>query len=162
MSNQTYKHRKRGGPRHVQLLEAMQATEAWRTLRPGPRALYVELKRRFNGKNNGRIILSHRDAALALNVHRNTVGAWFAELETRGFIYKTRGAFLGPSGLGEAPHWALSELRTVDGKAATTAFRDWRENQKPVTKSGQVRHSEGDTSDETRVGDSRTVLKVVT
>lgn len=146
MTGKPYKGRKRGGARHVQLLEAMQATEAWRTLKPGPRALYVELKRRFNGKNNGRIILSHRDAAKALNVHRNTVGVWFTELETRGFIYQTRGTFLGPSGVGEAPHWALSELRTIDGAAATMAFRSWRENQKPVTNSGQGRHNESDNS----------------
>ena len=53
-------------------------------MKPGPRALYVELKRRFNGSNNGAIYLSHRDAAVALNVHRNTVGPMFRELERRG------------------------------------------------------------------------------
>lgn len=39
-----------------------------KTLKPGPRALYAELKRRYNGSNNGRIFLSHRDAANALHV----------------------------------------------------------------------------------------------
>ena len=34
-------------------------------LKPGPRALYVELKRRYNGVNNGSIYLSHRDASKA-------------------------------------------------------------------------------------------------
>lgn len=33
---------------------------------PGPRALYPELKRRFNGGNNGGLFLSHREAAYPL------------------------------------------------------------------------------------------------
>ena len=62
-----YKHHKKGGGRHLQLQEWFQRTEAWATLKPGPRALYIELKRCFNGSNNGRIFLSYRDAAEALN-----------------------------------------------------------------------------------------------
>ncbi len=53
-----YKWQKKGAGRHVQLQEWFQRTEAWRTLKPGPRALYIELKRRFNGRNNGKIYLS--------------------------------------------------------------------------------------------------------
>jgi hypothetical protein len=84
MAAKKYKHYKRGAGRHVQLAEWVQASEAWATLKPGPRALYIELKRRFNGSNNGRIILSHRDSARALNVDKNTVGGWFEELQLRG------------------------------------------------------------------------------
>ena len=62
---------------------------------PGPRALYVELKRRFNGNNNGEIFLSHRDAAITLHVHRNTVEPWFKLIEERGFIQLTRAPQLG-------------------------------------------------------------------
>lgn len=121
-----YTKGKKGAGRHVQLPEYLQATEAWATLKPGPRALYIELKRCFKGHNNGRIILSHRDASKALNVHRNTVGPWFAELEARGFIRMTQGPYLGPSGVGTAAHWALEELPTVDGRSATKAFIAWR------------------------------------
>ncbi len=81
MAGPLYKRRKRGAGRFVQLPQWVQASDAWATLAPGPRALYIELKRRFNGTNNGAIYLSHRDAAAALNVHRNTVGPWFRELE---------------------------------------------------------------------------------
>ena len=77
MARKPYKQHKKGAARFVQLSEWLQASEAWATLRPGPRALYIELKRRYNGSNNGEIYLSHRDAAEALNVHRNTVGPWF-------------------------------------------------------------------------------------
>lgn len=136
-----YKGPKRGksGP-HVQLYEWFQASEAWATMKPGPRALYVELKRRFKGSNNGAIYLSHRSAAVALNAHRNTVGAWFRELEQRGFIRLTVAPHLGPSGIGEASVWALEELPTQDGKPAGKAFMRWSEKQQPRTKTMQPRH----------------------
>ena len=65
----------------ARLTRSKRTPEAWATMKPGPRALYVELKRGFKGSNNGAIYLSHRDAAKAINVHRNTVGGYFLELE---------------------------------------------------------------------------------
>ena len=120
-----YKRHKRGAGRFVQLMEYMQASEAWATMPPGPRALYVELKRRFTGTNNGNLYLSHRDAAKALNVARNTVAGWFRELEARGFIRKTGEHHLGPSGIGQARTYALEEEQ-CDGRPATKAYMSWR------------------------------------
>lgn len=134
MANKPYKGQKKGVGRFVQLPEWLLASEAWANLRPGPRALYIELKRRYNGGNNGRIILSHRDAGLALGVHRNTVGPWFEALQDRAFIRMTRAPCLGPSGVGQTSHWALEELPTDDMKSAPKGFMAWRENQKPRTK----------------------------
>ena len=121
-----YKRGKRGAGRHVQLSEWLQAKEAWATLPPGPRALYIELKRRYNGRNNGQIILSHRDAAKAIVCSKNTVGRYFAELEARGFIHMTQAPCLGPSGIGQAAHWALGEEVTEGGIPAVKAFVKWR------------------------------------
>ncbi|MFZ3584331.1 hypothetical protein ACOI1H_19520 [Loktanella sp. DJP18] len=126
MGGKRYKQSKRGVGRFVQLPEWLQATEAWATLPPGPRALYIELKRRFNGTNNGDIFLSHRDAAAALAVHRNTVGPWFKTLEERGFIYLTQAPHLGPSGIGQASVWGLDEEATPDGKPARKSFTKFR------------------------------------
>lgn len=126
-----YRNGKRGAGRHVQLSESLQATEAWADLKPAPRALYIELKRRYNGRNNGNIILSHRDAAKALNVNRNSVGRWFKELEEHGFIKMTRAPHLGPEGVGRATVWALQECPTSDLKPALNGFRSWRKEQKP-------------------------------
>ena len=144
MAAKAYKNHKRGTGRHVQLPEWLQASEAWATLKPGPRALYVELKRRFNGSNNGRIILSQREAAKALNVNRNTVGAWFQELEDRGFIRMMQGPHLGPSGIGKAPMWALDELVTADMKPSPKAFMSWQQKQNPRPKNRPPRPSEWD------------------
>ena len=123
----SYKWQKRGkgAGRHVQLPEWVQATEAWATMKPAPRALYIELKRRFNGSNNGAIILSHRDAAKALNVHRNTIGGLFDTLQERGFITMTHAPYLGPSGIGRASVWALEELPLRKGVPATRRFARW-------------------------------------
>lgn len=133
-----YKRHKRGvAGQHVQLPEYLQASEAWATMKPGPRALYVELKRRFKGSNNGAIYLSHRDAAKALYVHRNTVGPMFRELERRGFIRLVVAPHLGPSGIGQASVWALEELATQDGKLAGKAFMRWCEEKIPAQKTGQ-------------------------
>lgn len=126
MVGKPYKQTKRGTGRFVQLPEWVMATNAWATLSPGPRALYLELKRRYNGANNGEIFLSHRDAAIALDVHRNTVGPWFRKLEERGFIHMTRAPHLGPSGIGRASTWALAEARTIDGDKASMAFKKWK------------------------------------
>ncbi|HBZ43713.1 MAG TPA: hypothetical protein DEO85_06545 [Maritimibacter sp.] len=162
MSKKPYKRAKRGAGRHVQLPEYLQASQAWATLKPGPRALYIEIKRRFNGSNNGNIILSHRQAAEALNVHRNTVGAWFGELEERGFIFKTLGHHLGPDGIGRAALWALQELPMVDGRAAAKGFLKWRETQKPRTENVRSRHKHCDSRSKRSEIDGESVRKSVT
>ena len=159
--NKPYKQHKRGTGRFVQLPEWLQSSEAWASLKPGPRALYIELKRRYNGSNNGKIILSHRDAAMALNVHRNTVGQWFRELQDRGFIWMAEGPCLGPAGIGLASVWGLSEVETSDGRKARKTFMTWRPKQKPHTNSRQTRHSNCDTECEISVTMSAPVLRIV-
>jgi hypothetical protein len=121
----------RSSGRFVMLPEWLQASEAWATLKPGPRALYIELKRRFDGMNNGAIFLSHRDAARALNVNKDTVAGWFADLQTRSFITMTQGGHLGPSGIGQAAKWALQE-EGQDGRPPVKGFMAWRGKQNPV------------------------------
>ena len=162
MARQYKRHKRGGAEQHVQLPEWLQASEAWATMRPGPRALYVELKRRFKGSNNGAIYLSHRDAAKALNVHRNTVGGYFLELEQRGFIRLTVAPHLGPSGIGEASVWALEELPTQDGKPAGKAFMRWSEKQNPRTKIMSARHKKQDVKAPAVTKTTHTVTKSVT
>lgn len=163
MSKKPYKHHKKGGAgRFVQLPEWLQASEAWATLKPGPRALYIELKRRFNGSNNGKIILSHRDAATALGASKNTVGPWFKELQARGFIEQTEAPHLGPSGIGLASVWALDEEMRADMKLPRKRFMAWRQKQNPPTKIGTPRPSICDTSGRSEAEKPATVPKTDT
>lgn len=129
MAKKPYKAHKRGAGRHVQLPEYLQVSEAWASLKNGPRALYVELKRRYNGGNNGRIFLSHRDAATAVNVGRDTVSGYFGDLTTHGFIAVTRGHCLGPEGIGQSVHYRLTEL-PYEGAPATKEFMKWKPSKK--------------------------------
>jgi len=128
----------------------------------------VELKRRFNGSNNGRIVLSHRDAAVALNVHRNTVGPWFAKLQETGFIRMTQAPHLGSSGIGKASIWALEELPTDDMKPARKSFMRGRaksptiQKKNPRTKNRTHRHKKEDTIGTDDAETDATVLKTVT
>lgn len=162
MAGKPYKGHKKGAGRHVQLPEWVQASQAWASLKPGPRALYIELKRRYNGGNNGRIILSHRNAAKALGVHRNTVGPWFDELEARRFIRATQGHHLGPSGVGQSTQWALEEVPSADLKPASKGFMGWRQEQDPRTKNRTACHRKQDTCCDGGAHVPQTVLKIVT
>lgn len=119
-----YKHHKKGAGRFVQLPHWVMDSPAWCHLKPGPRALYVELKRQYNGHNNGTVFLSHRDAAKRLNCGRDTVAGYFQELIAHGFIVVTRGHCLGPDGQGQAAHYALTE-EPHETKPATKDFMHW-------------------------------------
>ena len=125
----SYKRGKKGAGRFVQLPEWLLASPAWQDLKPGPRALYIELKRRFNGNNNGEVFLSHRDAAKALNVCRETVAGYYRDLSSHGFIQETRGHCLGPAGVGQSATYVLTE-EPLNGTPATKDFMNWKK-QKP-------------------------------
>ncbi|WP_199221372.1 hypothetical protein [Maritimibacter sp. 55A14] len=124
--------RSHGGKHWVQLPEWVLRTEAWRHLSVGARALYIELKRRYKGKNNGAITLSHREAAHLLGLHRNSVGKLYRELQDKGFIRMMEAAYLGPSGIGKTARWALDEYSTdTDYKPPLRRFKEWYPEQNP-------------------------------
>ena len=122
--SQKYNIHKRGKPKFVQIHYSLMDTAAWKSLKPAHRALYLELKRQYNGYNNGRVLLSYRDAAKRLNVSYNSVGSWFKELEKCGFIICMQKHYLGPSGEGQTSHWRLTEY-DCEGQKATHDYRMW-------------------------------------
>jgi hypothetical protein len=134
MSRKTFK-RGRSAP-FIQIEHWVYDCAAWQSMKSGPRALYLALKRKYNGGNNGEIFLSHRDAADDLNVGRDTVGKYYAELQKKGFIQQTVGHYLGPSGMGQAAKWALTEY-PLNRAAATKEFMSWKK-QNPRRK---IQHS---------------------
>jgi hypothetical protein len=95
----------------------------YRSLCLGARGLLWELIRKYDGYNNGRLFLSHRDAAQRLGCSRNTVGGYYKELELAGFILKTRGHCLGPEGKGQSTQWELTHV-PANGCKATVVFKN--------------------------------------
>jgi hypothetical protein len=110
----------------VALPKYMLQSLAWRTLKPVPRAAFVELVGLYNGVNNGWLAMSARTLATAINVSRPTAARALEELTARGFIEKTRaGAFSCKIRL--ASEWRLTMHRcdrTHD--LPSKAFMRWR------------------------------------
>ena len=134
MGGNSYKQKKRGAGRFVQLHRWVMESEAWRTMKPGPRALFAEIKLRFNGRNNGRISMSQREASELLNVSRNTVAGYFDDLVEHGFIRVTEEPHLGPEGHGRATRWAVEDEPMADGNPPGRAFLQSRKKQNPCSK----------------------------
>jgi len=81
-------------PRFVQLFHWMLDSPAWKDLDAVARAIYVELTRRYNGSNNGRIHYSAREAADDVNVSKGTAARALLSLQVHGFIVvEKRGEF---------------------------------------------------------------------
>ena len=82
--------------RFVKLTYPLIESEAWRWLRPISKAVYIELRRRYNGLNNGRISLSLSEAAHILKASKSSISKALKQLEAHGFIKLTKkGYFTG-------------------------------------------------------------------
>lgn len=76
-----------GGAKHwVQLEHYLLDCLAWRTLSANAKIAYIELKRRYNGRNNGMISLSSREAGNAIGSSHHTGARALLELTEHGFI----------------------------------------------------------------------------
>jgi hypothetical protein len=125
-NRQNPRGRRKTSGHFVKLESFMLESPAWRSLPPAARAVYVEVRRRYHGKNNGWLALSVRDAADFCNINKDTAAKMFAILVERGFIecvvagsfnYKVR----------HAAEWRLLDERCdKTGLLPTKAFMRWR------------------------------------
>ena len=108
--------------RFVKLTYSLLGSEAWRWLRPISKAVYIELKQRYNGLNNGKISLSLSEAAHILKASKSSISMALKQLETHGFIKLIKkGYFTGRM----ASEYALTDER-LDGYPATREWRRWK------------------------------------
>jgi hypothetical protein len=129
----TKKHGSRGP--FVQLHRYMMQTAAWRDLSPTARALYVELKARYNGKNNGALAFSARDAGDALGRGKSSASRFFVELEQHGFIVREKASTFNQKRL--SIEWRLTELRCdVTNSLPTKEFARWGMDRPKKQKAG--------------------------
>jgi hypothetical protein len=118
-----------GSARFLKLEHWFLKTNAWQSLGPTCRALYVELAQRFNGSNNGEISMSVREAAHLLHIAKDTATKAFHELEETRFIKRAVcGSFNWK--LRHATTWILTEHDLGD-TFATKEFARWSPTSEP-------------------------------
>jgi len=105
---------------------AMARSAAWRSLSGPAVKVWVELRCRFNGNNNGKLSLSLDEAARLLGIGKATAQRAFAELEEKGFIKMTkRGQWYGRL----ATEWAVTD-RHYNGHLPTRDWQTWKPKQR--------------------------------
>jgi hypothetical protein len=115
--------------RFARLAHSLLESGAYRSLSPNARSLLVELAMMENGKNNGTLFLSVRDAADRMGISDpHAAGRAFDELEELGFIACTSEAhFAVKAGAGSrARAWRLT-WQAVGGKRGPTSEFEERE-----------------------------------
>jgi hypothetical protein len=111
--------------RHVRLYHWFLKSEAWRSLSPNARALYVEIVTRYNGSNNGCIPFSVREAAEALHIGKNAAAAAFEELRDRGFLVVAKRSSFSLK-TKAATEWRLTEFPCdVTNAISSREFMRW-------------------------------------
>lgn len=101
---------------------ALLHSDAWRGLSGAAVKVFIELRTRFHGVNNGHLILSLEEASRLLQLGKATVMRALEELQERGFVICTRkGQWYGRL----ASTWAVTD-RGINGAPATNDWKAWR------------------------------------
>lgn len=119
---------------------SMAHSDAWRRLSGPALKVLIELRCRYNGGNNGRIILSYEEAFRFLGVSKTTVKRAFDELREMGFInLRKQGRWHGR----KASEWELTFVR-LNGHPETNEWKQWKPS-KPLkpTKKTEPRYLNG-------------------
>jgi len=96
---------------------------AWRSLSGAAVKVWLELHTRYHGGNNGRLTLSHAEAADALGMGKASVQRAYRELQDKGFIaLEKEGNWYSR----RAHEWRLTTKPMQKAKAKETATNDWR------------------------------------
>ncbi len=117
--------RSKGGGQFVPIPHTMVRSDAWRSLSGAAAKVYIELRARYNGANNGDLSLSYREAADYLGLGKTSVKRAFDELQGKGFIVKTSQGHWYER---KAATWAATDkpVNHPSAAPATNAWKEWR------------------------------------
>ena len=93
----------------IRLSHSLVDSEAFAAASNGARGLLIFLGRRYNGRNNGNISCSVREAAIWLHCSKSSVGRYFIELQQLDLI--------------EAVNKGRFAIRVGDGRRVATTWR---------------------------------------
>ena len=142
--------------KHVRLSRELMECDAWRDLSSGARDVLLELMYRYNGQNNGSVVLSVRQAGARTNCTENTALKRLREIEEHGFVRCSRKGSFTTKG-GHASEWTLT-LFPLNGEPPTKDFLRWQK-QNTVAKIQTVGRKNSHTGRRKR---GRTVSKIAT
>jgi DNA-binding transcriptional MocR family regulator len=118
---------------YVPLPYAQLKSKAWRDLSGNAVRLWLELHTRFNGGNNGRLILSFAEAGETLGMGKATVQRAYDELVAHGFLaLEAEGNWYHR----RAHEWRLTTKPMQTPKGRVSASNEWHRWQPPKTERG--------------------------
>lgn len=113
------------GDRFIKLTHEIMDSDAWDTASPQCKDLVLRIWKRCNGRNNGSIPYSRREAEAALKCGPVQAVRYLKEAKERGFIVATRRGSLGADGAGKATRWRIT-MEPFEEQKATREFLRWR------------------------------------
>lgn len=115
------KGRNEDGGQYALLPYVMLRSDAWQSLGGPAVKVWLEIRSRFNGSNNGKLSLSLDEGARLLGIGKATVSRALKELEAKGFLEMTkRGQWYGR----QATLWRTTDEK-CDGHRATNNWKLW-------------------------------------
>jgi hypothetical protein len=109
----------------VQLFHYLLDSAAYQSLSLKARAALMEICRRYDGGNNGRIVLSVREAAERMNCNKETASLAFRELIKKGFVQPAKLGWFSIK-FRHSTEWRLTFYRDdVSGELPTREFQRW-------------------------------------
>lgn len=113
--------------RHMRLYHWLTKSAAWRALTAVERCTYIELAKRYDGKNNGFIALSCRDVAEELQISKGTASRALLRLQLLGFIQITVPGGFSRKILHATEYRMTEHACNRTGQLASKAFMRWPE-----------------------------------
>lgn len=124
------KYKRKGKSKFIMIDGYVKRCAAWKALTPVERAVYLEVKWRYDGMNNGRIGLGLRELANEINMGRDTAGRALDALVRYGFIVKTKASAFNVKNR-KVAEWRLTEYPCdVTGELPTKTFMRWEPTKK--------------------------------